>query len=166
MNEKTINQLVSKRLIKSFHIEYEANGISQIDHKTRRIDAIITPINKQEWANPNIRFGIEFKGFGVSEIQVYEQMKQCIDYSYCKFNGEYLPILICPPIEQITKRYDLISYTFMMKFLNAFNIGEIKTAHSGALEIVFSSTHKIWNEFEGVKEGNRWKFEKKFGGER
>ena len=168
MKEKEVIKLVLDRLEPHFFIEKEVTGFSPIFNKPFRIDAIIKPKDVSKWANKDIKFGIEFKEFrehDVNEIHFHHQVKQAIDYSYSTFNGERIPVLLCPTIEKLKNHHGVFEYKILAKHLNAFNIGEIKTTNRG-LSIVFSDIHIIWSEKYGIGEGKTWKFKDRIGGQK
>jgi len=167
MTEKEVVKLVLAKLEPHFIVLTEQYLFNKNVKKRFTIDAIIKPKDNSLWLNKDIKFGIEFKGFKDNEIDekhFYKQIRQCADYRYCIFEGEAMPILLCPTIAKLKERYDIAQYNMFIKCLAAFNIGELKTTEEG-LSIVFSDTHIIWSEKKGVKEGKNNKLKGKFGGE-
>lgn len=160
-NEFSENWL--EKLSVFFLIEKQVSGI-HLTGKRMRIDAIITPKDKNNWKNKDIAFGIEFKS-PTKIDRLHNQtnfMRQCVDYSYTDFkNFGFIPILSCPRFELDKTYSDAKSLTALRHFLNSFQVGELDNTHRG-LSIIFAEHHFIW-ENGSVHEGRYWSLKKNFG---
>lgn len=162
-SEEEFCEIWFEKLSEFFYIDRQVTG-EHLSKKKLRIDAVISPKNKDEWRNKEIAFGVEFKS-PTKNDRLHNQidfMKQCVDYSYTSF-GKYgfIPILSCPRFELDSTYSDVKSLTALRHFLNAFQVGELDETHRG-LSIIFADDHFIW-EAGKVSLGKRWMFEKDFG---
>ena len=165
MTEEEFINTVIPLLEKDFFIKEEVSGIHLSGQKVR-IDRVIMPKDPTDWANGRkTAFGLEFKKPKYESFKdISKLFKQCVDYHYTRFgeNEIYLPIIICPtPFNEEDK-----TQYWIEKILGRFHIGFLKFIDyqdGQDLQIVFSETHTIWSYRDGVREGNRWKFKRKFG---
>jgi len=168
-NEKDFKERIKKLLSPHFKCKFEEIPGKHLSGANVFIDALITPLPvlKAQWANPDIVFGIEFKAPKEldRERNRAKLIRQCFDYSHTEFfisektGWKNIPVLMCPM--PITKDISLIKE--LLHVLNQFNIGTLSFNYKTELEIIFAAKHVIWNENDGVREGNRWKFEHKYG---
>ena len=113
-----VNEYLNE-LKNEWHIYPEVWGKSIISGKTKRIDAVI--ISK---ANPNIKFGIEFKRLDLSSFTNFTSwFKQALTYTQCEWGTiGRIPILIAPKIDYRGNK----EINFMMsRLLGEFGMGEI-----------------------------------------
>ena len=149
--EDELKYHILDKLSPHFDIQQEVHGTQSNKGRNRRIDAVIMPKNTQDWANKNVKFGVEFKGSLHSEdtANVTKLLLQAIDYHYTDFDGlGRIPILICPL--ELPKGHE--SYLFK-RFLGRLGIGEIRPMGSLGICIVFHESSVIWSEKSGVMEG-------------
>lgn len=146
-----------------FTIKEEVSG-THLSGQKLRIDAVIIPKDLSDWKNKEIAFGIEFKSpTKIDRLgNQLNFMKQCVDYSYTKFDSlGFIPILSCPQFEIDEVYSNDKSLTTLRHFLNRFQVGELYETHRG-LSIIYAEHHFIW--FDGkVHEGKRWMLNKEFG---
>ncbi|MEC9487437.1 MAG: hypothetical protein UMU76_08045 [Prosthecochloris sp.] len=157
-----------EKLKKYFYIEREVKG-THFSNKTMIIDAIIKPIDMTMWKNKNVAFGIEFKDTQMLsrtfDTKNYTKwLAQSTDYANTEWNNYgYIYILVCPSISQLLPCSVTESYNFTAHLLAQLGIGELQELERHGLTIVLNQTHKIWSETDGVKEGQRYNLQRKFG---
>lgn len=162
MNEKEFSKKVLLRLDSHFTIYEQVRGY-HFTGKKFRIDAVICPKKTENWANPHIAFGIEFKSPDkiVGGNNVGQLIKQAYDYLNTDFeNFGKIPILICPL--KFQEHYSSFNEIRLIKrILGDFGIGEIvNDKNYKGLKIVFKETHDVWSERYGVEYGKQWHFKK------
>lgn len=173
VSEKDYKERVLKLAAEHFTVEREVYG--KIFGQKCRIDAIITPKDKTDWANKDICFGVEFKHFsdnyngkGTSSANMgyyTKQFKQIIDYSYAEFPDRgRIPILISPPIfNNMTGDFQQRQAQLIKNCMGQCNVGELYICNRNGLSILFNSGHNVWNARWGVGIGKVALFKTKIG---
>ena len=162
-HESDFSNKVLNILSDHFDIEEEVWGTHLAGRKLR-IDAVIKPKDISEWKNKDIAFGLEFKSPSklVSFGNQLNFMKQCVDYSYTKFEGfGFIPILSCPRFSLDETYSNEKALTTLRHFLNRFRIGELDKTYRG-VSIIFAEHHYIWADGK-VNEGKKWELKPNFG---
>lgn len=169
-SEKLFVDKVVKDLSVYFHIQREVFG-THFSGKRIRIDLIISPINKSDWLNKNVVFGVEFKNPSTQTDCRNDTalIKQSIDYRHTNFdNYGYIPIIACPgfinSFSVNPHEFSKAAYPFVSRLLCKLNCGELIHTKYYGWYIKFAGDHPVWSEKYGVMTaGKNWKFNTSFG---
>lgn len=161
LENRFIEQMMSV-LDPYFHIEREVTG-THFSGARLRIDCVIRPKDVTRWKNKNVAFGVEFKSPNkLGSFHKYSGwLAQCVDYSHTNWdNYGYLYILSCPGFESIGIES---AFDAMAHIMGQVGVGEFKQYKRYGWTIIMHATHRIWSEVGGVREGDRWSMERKWG---
>jgi hypothetical protein len=168
MNEKAFADEVLTVLKPHFDIQEQVKG-KHFSGKCMRIDAILTPLNKTDWKNPNITLGVEFKNdFRLrGDTNNYTKwLAQCVDYCHTIWGDYgYIYVFTCPSlVEGLPSIGDTNAVQWIVpRIMAPLGIGELKKHEQYGWTFFLQEAHRIWSEKEGVKEGKHWDLKRKFG---
>lgn len=159
-NEAEKTDQVIKWLCDHFYFDLEVWGTG-IDGRRRRIDAIITPFDTEQWARPDIKFGVEIKrpGEQLNLSGMVNLVSQSIAYSMTNWDGYgKLPILMCS-LEFDPTYCNSNGEMVIRHLLTKYNVGDLRyRTYMKTWEIVFGS-ERIWTLNQGTTgHGKRWMF--------
>lgn len=120
---------------------------------------MIQPLDRTQWADPNIAFGVEIKRDPTITGDYARHLAQCVDYSNTQWDGYgYLHILAFPSfIPHRASDAGLIH-----RIAGRLGVGCIEKREYYGVGI-FLNGHTIWSEKQGLVEGKRWELKRKFG---
>lgn len=141
LNEKYFSELLLNQLSKYFFIEREIIG-THFSGKKMRIDAILRPKDNSEWRNKELAIGLEIKSPLMEEVNNRRDtdiLAQCLDYSFCKYEGiKDIIIVICPLLPSLKRNDKLI------RFLSRYNIGHLD--FTGGTISMSLAGQQFWSE--------------------
>jgi len=142
---------LTKLLAKDFYIDPEVWGTDLRTGKRLRIDAVLTPKRPEDWPDPLVRFGFEFKALNKQRPQ--NILRQAIDYRYTKWDDYgFLTIIMAPPLQL----HDGELRGELVAFIGALSIGELWFRNRGyghwttSCDLVMSiGGTKVWSSVYG-----------------
>lgn len=171
--EDYLTDYVLDALMPYFRVTRQVSGTHPTGRRLR-LDALVAPRDPEEWKNPEIVLGIEFKSafLGRSSGERTKVTAQLIDYSMTSWDGiGQIPIFSCPGFR--FQNYKLSpnhhpeyirghQYAFS-RLMKDFNVGELLEHKRYGWSFVLANTHDIWTELTGVSEGRNWMLKAKAG---
>jgi hypothetical protein len=168
-DEADLTRRVLARLDPWFFIEEQVPG-AHCSGKNLRIDAIVRPRQPEQWHNPNVALGLEFKTFNsvISEVSTHDitgLTAQAIDYTHVDWQGYgRIPIFTCPgalrwlnpgtPGEDDEENFDYAAFMYRHLF-GQLGIGELLMYWGKGLTFQLN-THPVWTERNGPIYGKHW----------
>lgn len=151
-----------------FDIHEQVRG-NLITGKQMRIDAIVTPKDKDLWKTKDIALGIEFKSCHLDQTGALTgTLGQLVDYSLVEWDrfGQ-VPIFVCPGFKhrRTARNADFtegFNYAFN-RVMKEFNIGELLLHNWYGWSFVMANNHDMWTQRTGVTEGKKWSLIRKYG---
>lgn len=171
-NEADLARRVLARLAPWFHIEEQVPG-THCSGKNLRIDAIIRPRQPEQWHNPSVALGVEFKTFNstageVSTHDITGLTAQAIDYTHVDWRGYgRVPIFTCPgalgwlPQPRAEEGFNYAAFMYRHLF-GQLGIGELLMYWGKGLTLQLN-THPVWTERKGPIYGKHWKLNARAG---
>ncbi|GAA3483268.1 hypothetical protein [Streptomyces yanii] len=163
-SEAELAERVLERLVPWFFIEDQVQG-EYCSGKDLRIDAIIRPRNPEQWQNPDVALGLEFKAFNcrdstISAHDVTGLAAQAIDYTHVEWKGyRRVPVFTCPGALQWLGGNQSGEFNrgaqMYRNLLGQLGVGELLLFWGKGLTLYLSANH-VWNEREGVRRGRNW----------
>jgi hypothetical protein len=140
-----------------------------------RLDAVLRPYESSSWKDgEHAMFGVEFKyppdGAGTNRYTRW--LAQAIDYTHVDWDGidRRLMIFTCPGVfawlGATTDSDDKESRSpalVIPRMLGQLGVGEIVNYAGYGLTIQLQGGHRLWSEWDGVREGDRWSLKVKSG---
>lgn len=168
-SEAELAKRVLERLDEHFVIVQEVGGTHCLGRRMRA-DAVIIPRNWQEWKNPNIAFGVEFKLPDGSIRSYTKWLAQTVDYTHVDWDDfGHLVMLTCPGVaaglcrDQGDGDPDTIrEVKFAKRIIGQLNVGELVVRWRYGLTILINNDH-VWSERSGVVRGGQWPLNVKSG---
>ncbi|MEU6802515.1 hypothetical protein [Streptomyces neyagawaensis] len=171
--EADLSTRVLARLEHWFIIEREVPG-QHWSGRQLRIDAILRPREPQQWKNPNVALGVEFKrntpgAYNVALKDATSMAAQAIDYTQTEWDGfGHISVFTCPGVMQWAgmdghhadpREYAAVMYRHL---LMQFGVGELVVKWGYGLTFHLGD-QPIWNERQGVRHGKKWGLKPRVG---
>lgn len=168
MSENTLKQQYLQELQEHFIVQEEVPG-QHFSGKRMRLDAVLRPRNPQEWKNPKVALGVEFKDV-VRFSQNYDTknltswLAQCVDYANTQWDGYgFIYVFACPGLVDQVPPNVLGNDMFVCNFMGQMGVGELKKLKNSGLTFLLHCQHRIWSQTKGVEEGKNYNLVRKFG---
>lgn len=157
--EREVAKELCKKLRTWFEVSEEQVG-EYVFGGNMRIDAILVP----KFLSVPVRLGLEIKAFDtrvdVSLGDYAKHLKQSVDYTLCRFDGEPLDMVLAYPgiLEGSTHNHYLRQYRHLaVRLMAPFRVGELRP-YSGGFEITIGGS-PLWRSrygLTGVGERFHW----------
>ena len=168
MAEADFASRILNKLSPHFQIHHQVTG-RHFSGKKLRLDAVVCPLESEEWKNRNVALGIEFKDtirIAGDTTNYTKWLAQCVDYSHTKWSRfGYIFVFACPElIEGIPgRRHSGGAGWLLPRILGHLGIGELREVPNYGLTFFLHDSHRIWSEYQGVELGCHWSLRRKFG---
>jgi hypothetical protein len=161
---KTIEWFLPK-LQRHFHIDREIRG-RHFSGKRMRIDAMIKPIETNDWKNHSVAFGVEFKSQKIVDEAAMGDMSrwlaQSVDYANTEWDGYgFVFVLVAGGISVQDRRK--AEWAQLCRLSAQLGVGELKEDKYDGMSIIFSGEHCAWSEVRGPVVAKTNPFIRKFG---
>ena len=168
MSETEFSLKTLSKLEPYFDIYQEVSGKHFSGHRLR-IDAVVVPKDKNNWKNPNVALGIEFKDDMRLKNDMHNYtgwLAQCVDYANTNWdNFGYLYVFACPGIFE--SMYDTVKAGnvewLFSRVMSQLGVGELRYSQYYGLTFFVQHSHRIWSEENGLERGKDWTLTRKFG---
>lgn len=166
-SEREMADRVLARLEPWFYVQREVAG-KHCSGRRLRVDAIIRPRQADQWCNPAVAFGVEFKfipnGAGINAYTGW--IAQAVSYSHVDW-PDYgrLIILTCPGAASWLSTgtaNDSHGVMVARRLAGQLNVGELVLRRTYGLTLLVNGEH-IWSERYGVVRGRHWRLVPKSG---